>query len=100
MNAPKASPYVQPNLPDGDWTVEELQARNADQFAKANETNRNTWPKQPTLTASEIKTLDGAFRVPKKDAFNAIGQPVELVSKNPAGFKSAESTPDVEGESK
>jgi hypothetical protein len=98
--APKAAVYVQPDLKDGDWSVDELRARNAAQFETANEANRGTWSKSPTLTSSEIKTLDGTFRVPKKDAFNAIGQPVDLVSKNPAGYKSAESTLLAEGASR
>ena len=59
-----------------------------------------TWDKPNTLTASEIKTLDGSNRVPKKGDFNAIGQPVPLVSKQPRGYKSGESKPDADGASK
>jgi hypothetical protein len=96
--AAKAAVYIQPNLADGDYSVSELQARNADQQETANNANRGTWPKQNSLTASEIKTLDGAGG--KSEKRNAIGAPVSLMSKQPRGYKSSTSTPDVEGESK
>jgi hypothetical protein len=94
----KAATYVQPDLKDGDWSVDELAARNADQQETANTANRGTWPKQNTLTASEIATLDG--KGGKSTERNAIGAPVALMSKQPRGYKSSTSTPDVEGESK
>ena len=98
--APKAAVYVQPDLKDGDHTIAQLRAMNAAEQEAANKANMATWPKQNTLTASEIKTLDGTYRMPKKGERNAIGQPVSLVSKQPRGYKSGTSTPDVEGESK
>jgi len=98
--APKAATYVQPDLKDGDYSISDLQKRNADQLEAANSANEGTWPKQNSLTAAEIKVLDGKYGVEKKGERNAIGAPLSLISKNPAGYKSSESTPDVEGESK
>jgi hypothetical protein len=96
--APKAAVYVQPDLSDGDHSVSELQARNTDQQATANEANRATWPKQNSLTASEIATLDG--KGGKSTERNAIGAPLSLISKVPAGYKSSASKPDSDGASK
>jgi hypothetical protein len=85
----KAAVYVQPDLADGDHSVSELQARNTAQQEAANATCKATWNKPNTLTASEIATLDG--KGGKSTERNAIGAPVSLVSKVPAGYKSAES---------
>lgn len=96
--AAKAAVYVQPDLADGDHSISELQARNTAQQEAANAACKATWNKPNTLTASEIATLDG--KGGKSTERNAIGAPVSLMSKQPRGYKSSTSTPDVEGESK
>ena len=89
----KAAPYVQPDLKDGDYSVERLQSRNTAQQDEANRAAMATWSKQNSLTPSEIKTLDGSLRVEPKGERNAIGAPKSLVSKQPRGYKSGEFTP-------
>ena len=98
--APKAAVYIQPDLKDGDHTYADLKGMIETELEAANKANTATWPKQNSLTAAEIAVLDGKYRVEKSGERNAIGAPLSLVSKQPSGYKSGESTPDVEGESK
>ena len=90
--APKAAVYVAPDLKDGDWSVSELQARNAAQQVKANEVCRATWPSENTLTKSEVKSMYKPGKASPSD-YNAINQLNSLASKaSPRGYKSGEST--------
>lgn len=85
--APKAATYVQPDLPDGDYSIAELQKRNSAQFEEANKANMATWDKQESLTAAQIKVLDGVSKGNHEgirwDSIkrNSIGGPLSLSSK-------------------
>ena len=83
--------YTQPDLKDGQWSVDELNARNAAQQAEANRIAVASWDISPTPTARQIEILDGENRVEKKGERDAIGAPKSLHTSQPRGYSSGES---------
>jgi hypothetical protein len=88
---PKAAVWLPKDTQFGDLSVDEIRAKHAANLEACNKANTATWPAQNSLTASEIRTLDGQNRVEPKGSRDAIGTPKSLVSKQPRGYKSGES---------
>jgi hypothetical protein len=94
-NTPKAAVYVQPDIADGDYSVDQLTARNTAQQEAAAKAAMATWHESPSLTDSQVKILDGVNggNYPRRwdsTPRNEIGQPKAIASKNPAGYSSTE----------
>jgi hypothetical protein len=89
--APKAAVWIPKDTQFGGLSVDEIRAKHAANLEACNKANMATWPAQNSLTAAQIKTLDGTFGVEKNGARDAIGTPKSLVSKQPRGYKSGES---------
>lgn len=89
MGYPK-SHYIPSDTKSGELSVNEIRAKHEANHAAASKAAVDSWPKQSTLSPSEIEILDGIKGVRNEEKHNQLGHPRAIESgPNPRGFKSS-----------
>jgi len=104
IEAPKAAPWVASDHQDGDHSVNEIVKKHEANEAAQAAANRATWHQSPSLSAAEIKLLDGVNggnyeRRWDSTPRNEIGHPKAIASKQPSGYTTAEPDQTLPGDS-
>ncbi len=80
--------YYVADVPDGEYKSSDLSKAIASDQSELNEKIVSEWPKSNSLTASQIKELDGTNAVEDTDKRDAIGALNSLHRDEPRGFSS------------